>query len=94
MVYITKTRQLVRDCKPTPRDQDRNPGPPLRSHDAIKHHFTSRKTDLIFLQLGVFQGKFPWNYFSNIWQFSLIFRPLQVIFIHYKSKIATAMRGL
>ena len=32
--------------------------------------------------------------FSNIWQFSLIFHPLQVIFIHYKSRIATAIRGL
>ena len=28
------------------------------------------------------------------YQFSSIFRPLQVIFIHYKPRIATAMRGL
>ena len=26
---------------------------PLSPHDALKHHFTSLKTDLIFLQLGV-----------------------------------------
>ena len=25
---------------------------PLSPHDALKHHFTSLKTDLIFLQLG------------------------------------------
>ena len=28
---------------------------PLSPHDALKHHFTSRKTDLIFLQLGVLE---------------------------------------
>ena len=28
---------------------------PLSSHDALKHHFTSLKTDLIFLQLGVLE---------------------------------------
>ena len=27
---------------------------PLNPHDALKHHFTSLKTDLIFLQLRVF----------------------------------------
>ena len=32
--------------------------------------------------------------FYNTRQFSLIFHPLQVIFIHYKSRIATAIRGL
>ena len=32
---------------------------PLSPHDALKHHFTSLKTDLIFLQLGVLELKFP-----------------------------------
>ena len=34
---------------------------PLSPHDALKYHFTSLKTDLIFLQLGVSEGKFLWN---------------------------------
>ena len=38
--------------------------------------------------------KIPWNCFNNTWQFSLIFHPLQVIFIHCKSRIATAIHGL
>ena len=29
-----------------------------------------------------------------MWHFSLIFHPPEVIFIHYKSRIATAIRGL
>ena len=32
---------------------------PLSPHDALKHHFTSLKTDLIFIQLGVLERKFP-----------------------------------
>ena len=28
---------------------------PLGPHDALKHHFKSLKTDLIFLQLGVLE---------------------------------------
>ena len=50
---------------------------PLSPHDALKHHFTSVKTDLIFLQLRVLERKFPWNWFNNTWQFSLIFKPHQ-----------------
>ena len=57
---------------------------PLSPHDALKHHFTTLKTDFIFLQLTVLEGKFPWNSFTNTRQFSLIFYPLQVIFSHYK----------
>ena len=30
---------------------------PLSPHDALKHHFTSLKTDLIFLQLRVLKQK-------------------------------------
>ena len=61
---------------------------------ALKHHFTSLKTDLISLQQMVLERKFTWNWFTNIWKFSLIFKPQQIIFIHYKSRIATAIRGL
>ena len=50
---------------------------PLSPHDALKHHLKTLKTDLIFLQLTVLEGKFPWNYFTNTWQFSLIFHPHQ-----------------
>ena len=32
---------------------------PLSPHEALKHHFTSLKTDLISLQLGVLEQKFP-----------------------------------
>ena len=60
----------------------------LSPHDALKHHFTSLKTDLIFLHLGVFEWKFPWNWFIDKWFFSLIRHPLQIIFIHYKSRHA------
>ena len=71
-----------------------NSGYPLSLHDALKHHFTSLKTDLIFLQPRVLERKFPWNWFTNTWQFSLIFKPHQIIFIHCKSRIATAICGL
>ena len=67
---------------------------PLSPHDAIKHHFTSLKTYLIFLKLRVLDRKFPLNLFNTTWSFSLIFEPHQVIFIHYKSRIAAAIRGL
>ena len=32
---------------------------PLSPHDALKHHFTSLKTVLIFPQLRVLERKFP-----------------------------------
>ena len=66
---------------------------PLSPHDASKNHFPSLKTDLIFLQLRVLEELFPWNWFTNTWQFSLIFKPHQIIFIHYKSE-ATVISGL
>ena len=56
---------------------------PLNPHDALKHYFTSLKTDFIFQQLRGLEGKFPWNRLTNSWQFSLIYYPLQVIFIYY-----------
>ena len=59
----------------------------------ISTHFKSLKTNIIYLQLRVLEWKFPKDWITNTWQFSLIFHPLQVIFIHYKSRIATAIRG-
>ena len=67
---------------------------PLRPHDALKHHFTSLKTDLFFLQPGVLDRKFPWNSFTNTWHFSKKIHPHQIIFNHYKSRIPAASRGL
>ena len=32
---------------------------PLSPHDTLNHHFTSLKTDLIFLQLSVLERIFP-----------------------------------
>ena len=60
---------------------------PLSPHDALKHHFTSLKTQFISLQLRFLEGKFPLNWFNNKWQFSLIFLPHHVIFTHYKTRI-------
>ena len=42
----------------------------------------------------VLEWKFPWNWFTRTWQFSSIFYPHQIIFIYYKSRVATAIRGL
>ena len=39
------------------------------------HHFTSLKSYLIFLQLGVLEWKCPCNWCTNTWHFSLIFSP-------------------
>ena len=36
----------------------------------------------------------PMKLVYNTWQFSLIFKPRQIIFIHYESRIATAIRAL
>ena len=34
----------------------------LNPHDALKHHFTSLKTDLILLKLSFLKRKFQWNW--------------------------------
>ena len=67
---------------------------PLSPHDALRHHFTSLKTHFIFLQQRVLEWKFSWHWFTNTWQFSVLFHPHQIIFIRYKSRIATAIHGL
>ena len=60
---------------------------PLSPHDALKHHFKFLKTYLILQQL------IPWKFHEtglpihdNFFNF--------FIFIYYKSRIATAIRGL
>ena len=63
---------------------------PLSPHDALKHDFTSLKTDLIFLQLRVLEWIFLWIYFTNTWQFSLIFKQHQVIF----TMVNSGLKGL
>ena len=50
-------------------------------------HFISLKTELIFVQLTVAEGEFPWNSFINTWQFSLIFH-------HFNSSSSTRSREL
>ena len=53
---------------------------PLSPHDALKHHFTSLKTDLIFLQLTVSERNFhklPINFY-NFYTTSNHLYPLQV----------------
>ena len=52
-------------------------------HGALKHHFTSLKTDLIFLQPRVLERKLPWNWFTNTWRFSLFFHPLTLLVYQY-----------
>ena len=63
-------------------------------HDALKHHFTSLKTNLIFLQQRVLERKSHENGLPIHGNFLEFFKPHQIIFIHYKSRIATAIRGL
>ena len=89
---VSMLKQRKRQCTNIePRLDNINP---LSPHDAMKHHITSLKTDLIFLHPRVLEWEFQRNWFTNTWQFSLIFKPHQTIFIHYKSRIATAIRGL
>ena len=80
--YITSLH-LLPQSPTTHRDNDKSlySFNPLNPHDALKHHFTTLKTDLIFLQLMVLEGKFPWSSFTTTWQFSLIFQQRKIFFI-------------
>ena len=57
---------------------------PLSRHDALKHHITSLKTDLIFLQLGFgkkISTKLAYQYIAIFFIFSTTLNhlyPLQV----------------
>ena len=57
----------------------------LSPRDALKRHFKSLKTDLIFPQLKVLERKFLWNRFTNTWHF---------FFTHFKSSSSTISREL
>ena len=63
---------------------------PLSPHDALKHQFTSLKTYQIFLQLGAYNENFHETGLPILGNF----KPHQVISIHYKSRIAAAIRAL
>ena len=52
---------------------------PLSPHDALKHHFTSLKTVLIFLQLGGFRTKIS---IKLIYQYMVIFFIFQTTSSH------------
>ena len=56
---------------------------PLNPHDALKHHFTSLKTDLIFQQPRVLERKFPKNNDNFLY-----------FFTHFKSSSSTTSREL
>ena len=60
---------------------------PLSPNDALKHHINSLKADLIYLQPRAIEWKFQRNWLTNTFQFSSSFQPLQIIFIHYKSRM-------
>ena len=90
-VYNQISHQHVRYITYSQKILDINP---WSSHDALKHHFRSLKNRFNFPTTKGFRMKFPRNWFTNRLQFSLIFHPTKIIFIHYKSRIATAIRGL
>ena len=60
----------------------------------IKASFYISEEWLKFPHPGVLERKFSWDCCDNNDIFSFICDPLQIIFIHYKSRIATTIRGL
>ena len=56
---------------------------PLNPHDALKHHFTSLRTDLIFQQPRVLERVFPKNNDNFLY-----------FFTHFKSSSSTTSREL
>ena len=66
---------------------------PYSPYDALKHHSTSLKAYLIFLQSRVLEQNFHKTCLPIHGNF-LQFLNHIVIFIHYKSRIVTAIRGL
>ena len=59
----------------------------LSPHDALKHHFTSLKTDLILLKLGGFRRKISMKLLP-------IHSNFPTFFIHFKSSLFTTSREL
>ena len=66
---------------------------PLSPHDALMHYFTSLKTDF-FPQQGFKNEHFHETDLPIHGNFIIFFKPHLIIFIHYKSSNATAIRGL
>ena len=64
-VSIIRDNDVSSECYQPGSDLFINLINPLGLHDALKHHYTSLKTDLIFLQQRVLERKFPWNWFTN-----------------------------
>ena len=75
LILILRINQKVVHCGDKFKCCQLNSFNPLSPHNALTHHFTSLKTDLIFLQLGVLEWKFPWHWFTNT---SNHLHPLQV----------------
>ena len=67
---------------------------PFKPSRCIKASFYNPENILYFPTIRGFRMKIPMQLVYNTWQLSLICNPLQIIFIHYKSRIATAIRGL
>ena len=60
MVYNLRGTEILFCClHPYVKTDDSVSIIPLSPHDALKHHFTSLKTDLIFLQLEGLERRFP-----------------------------------
>ena len=66
---------------------------PFKPSRYIKASFYILKNRFNFPTTRGFRMTISMKLFQNTWQFSIIFNPLQVIFIHYKSRLATAIRG-
>ena len=67
---------------------------PFKPSRCIKASFYIPENRPYFSTTGGFRIKISMKLVYNTWQFSWIFHLLQIIFIHYKSRIATAIRGL
>ena len=66
----------------------------FKSSRCIKASFYIPENTPNFPTTKGFRTKISMKLVNSTLQFSLIFKPHQIIFIHYKSRIATAIRGL
>ena len=67
---------------------------PLSPPDALKQHFTSLKNRFNFPTTKGFRREISMKVVYQYMTIFLIFKPHQIIFIHYKSRIATAKSRL
>ena len=67
---------------------------PLKPSRCIKASFYIPENILSFPTTKVLERKFPWNWLINTWRFSLIFKPHQVFFIHYQSRLVVDERTM